>query len=53
MNFLCKRNKKVKNAAQFDTLIIKENYDRGVEKERTITDQKSIEWEVQKFYWNL
>ena len=46
-------NRKVKNTAQFDTMIIKEKDSNGVEKKKTITNQKTIEWEVRKFYWTL
>ena len=45
-SFFCNMNKNVKNTAQFDTMIIREKDDNGDE-------QKSIEWEVKKFYWKL
>ena len=47
---LCKLNKKVKSVAQFDTLIVKEEHDNGGTIETTVKDQKTIEWEVWKFY---
>ena len=46
-------NQKVKNTAQFDMMIIMEKNSDGDVKEKTITDQKMIEWEVRKFYWSL
>ena len=49
-SFFCKMNKKVDNAAQYDTMIIKEKDDTGVKKEKLINNQKSIEREVRNFY---
>ena len=49
MSFFCMMNKKVKSTGQFDTMIIKEKDSNGVEKEKTITNQKTIELEVRKF----
>ena len=46
-------NKKMRTKAQFDSLVLKEKDDKGNEKEKNITDQKQIGWEVRKFYWNL
>ena len=43
----------MKNTAQFDTMIIKEKNCDGDVEEKAITDQKSFEWEVRKFYWSL
>ena len=51
--FFCKLNMKVKSTAQFDKLIVKEENPDGQVRERTITDQKSLEWEVRKYYWKL
>ena len=51
--FVCRLNKKVKSASQFDTLITKEKDADGVVCERTIQDQKTIAQEVRKFYWKL
>ena len=41
-SFFCRMNEKMKNSARFDTLIIKEKDESGVEKENTITEKKSI-----------
>ena len=46
-------NKKVKSAAQFDTPIVKEDDDNGGMRERTVNDQKTIDWEVWTFYWKI
>ena len=51
--FFFKLNKQFKSATQIDTLIVKEEESKREEKERTIRDQKTIEWEVRKFYWKL
>ena len=45
--------RKMKCKAHFEMLLVKEKDVNGDEYERTVTDQKSIEWEVRKFYWNL
>ena len=45
--------KKTRSTAQFDTLVIKEKDDNGVEHEKTVRERMQIEWEVRIFYWNL
>ena len=51
--FFYKMSRKMKNKAQFDTLLVKEVDQNGIEHEREITKQSSIDWEVHKFYWKL
>ena len=46
-------NRVANNTAQFDTMIIKDKDGDGVEKKKKITNQKTIVWEVRKFYWSL
>ena len=41
--FFCKLNKKVNSAAQFDTLIIKEEDTNSWRREKIVNDQKTIE----------
>ena len=42
-------NRKRKNNAQFDTLLVKENDYEGNIKEKSIIKQNQIDWEVRKF----
>merc|ERR1711888_403737 len=51
--FFCNLNKKRLAKAQFEELHIVEKDSEGREKVRVITEQKSIEWEVRKYYWKL
>ena len=51
--FFCKMNRKMRIKAQFNSLLVKGKDDKGNVKERSITDQKKIKWEVRKFYWSL
>ena len=39
-SFFCKMNRKMKNSAQFDTLVIKGKDNNNVEHERVVTDRK-------------
>ena len=51
--FFCNLNKKRLAKAQFEeSQVIEKNRD-GWEEVRMITEQKSIEWEVRKYYWKL
>ena len=50
--FLCKLNKKHLEKAQFEVLHVVEKKPNG-EVVKIVTEQKAIEWEVRKFYWNL
>ena len=50
VSFFCKLDD---FAAQFDTLKVKEDNVNGQAREKTITEQKTIEWEVRKYYWKL
>ena len=51
--FFCNLNKKRVAKAQFEELHIVEKDGEGKEKVKVITEQKSIEWEVIKYYWKL
>ena len=51
--FFCNLNKKSFEKAQFEELHVVEKKPNGEEKIRVVTEQKAIEWEVRKFYWNL
>ena len=51
--FFCKLNKKHLEKAQFEELHVVEKKPNGEEVIKIVTDQKAIEWEVRKFYWNL
>ena len=51
--FFCKMNKKPMEKAQFKELHIVEKKAGGVEQTRIVTEQKSVEWEIRKFYWKL
>ena len=51
--FFCKMNKKCLAKAQFKELHVEEVDKDGRESMRIITEQKSIEWEVLKYYFNL
>ena len=46
-------NKKRLAKAQFEELHIVEKDSEGKDKVKVITEQKSIEWEVRKYYYNL
>ena len=39
--------------SQFEELHLVEKKPNGEEEIRVVTDQKTIEWEVRKFYWKL
>ena len=51
--FFCKMNKKHLAEAQFEELHVEEVDKDGKESVTIITEQKSIEWEVRKYYFNL
>ena len=51
--FVCNLNKKRLAKAQFEDLHVMEKNRDGREEVRVITEQKSIEWEVRKYYWKL
>ena len=51
--FFCRMNKKHVAKAQFETLHVEEVDITGKKVIRIIDDQKSIEWEVRKYYYNL
>ena len=51
--FFCNLNKKRLAKAQFEELHVVEKKKEGKDEVRVVTDQKEIEWEVRKFYWNL
>ena len=51
--FFCNLNKKRLVKAQFEELHVVEKNKEGKDEVRVVTDQKEIEWEVRKFYWNL
>ena len=51
--FFCSLNKKRLAKAQFKELHIVKKDSEGKEKVKVITEQKSIEWEVRKYYYNL
>ena len=38
---------------QFEELHVVEKKPNGKEDTRVVKEQKEIEWEVRKFYWNL
>ena len=46
-------NKKMRSKAQFDSLLVEEKHDTGNMNKKSVMNQKQIEWEVRKFYWNL
>ena len=51
--FFCSMNKKMKAKAQFEEVHVVEKDRNGDEKIRVVKEQKAVEWEVRKFYWNL
>ena len=51
--YFCKMNKKRLSKAQFKELHVEEVDENGKEAVKIIREQKSIEWEVQKYYLNL
>ena len=51
--FFCNLNKKRLAKAQFKELHVVEKNKEGKEEVRVVTEQREIEWEVRKFYWNL
>ena len=53
LRFFCKMTKKMLAKAQFEELHIIEKDKEGKERVKIITEQKSIEWEVWKYYYNL
>ena len=53
MKFFCSLNREVKRKAQFEVLRVTETDQEGRETELMITEQKSVEWEVHKYYWKL
>ena len=46
-------NKKRLEKAQFEELHIVEKKKDGPDEIRVIKEQKAVEWEVRKYYWNL
>ena len=46
-------NKKQMEKAQFEELHIVEKKAEGEEQIKVVTEQKSVEWEVRKFYWKV
>ena len=53
MRFFCKMNRECVAKAQFETLHVEEVDETGKEVTKILNDQKSIEWEVRKYYYNL
>ena len=51
--FFCSLNKKRLAKAQLEELHIVEKDSEGKEKVKVITEQRSIKWEVRKYYWKL
>ena len=51
--FFCKMNKKYLAKAQFEELHVEEVDENGKEAVKILKEQKSIEWEVRKYYYNL
>ena len=51
--FFCSMNRKMKSKAQFEEVHVSERDEKGEEKIRVIKEQRAVEWEVRKFYWNL
>ena len=51
--FFCKMNKKQMEKAQFEELHIVEVKAGGEEQTKIVTEQKTVEWEIRKFYWKL
>ena len=52
-NFFCSINKKRKEKSHFEELHIREEDENEKEKIRIVKEQKSVEWEVRKYYWKL
>ena len=46
-------NRKMKARAQIEEIHLKENNERGDEVVRVVKKQRSVEWEVRKYYWSL
>ena len=46
-------NTKILEKAQFDELHIVEKKNDGHDEIRVVKEQKAVEWEVRKYYWNL
>ena len=53
MRFFCKMNKKHLAKAQFEELHVEEFDENGKEVVKILREQKSIKWEVRKYYYNL
>ena len=53
LSFFYSMNKKRLEKAQFDELHIVERKDDGHNEIRVVKEQKAVEWEVRKYYWNL
>ena len=51
--YFCRMNKKMGAKAQFETLHVEDVDEDGVKSIRVVQDQKEIEWEVRKFYYDL
>ena len=51
--FFCSMNRKMKSKAQFEEVHVRKRDERGEEKIRIVKEQRAVEWEVCKFYWNL
>ena len=53
MKYFCRMNKKIGVKAQFETLHVEDVDEDGKKIIRVVQDQKEIEWEVRKYYYNL
>ena len=51
--FFYNLNKKRMEKAQFEELHIVEKQNEGPDVVRVVKEQKTVEWEVRKYYWNL
>ena len=51
--FFCSMNRKIKSRAQFEEVHVRERDERGEDTIRVVKEQRAVEWEVRKFYWNL
>ena len=52
-HFFCSSNKKRMEKAQFEELHVVEKKPNGKEDIKIVKEQKEVEWDVRKFYWNL
>ena len=51
--YFCKMNKKMGAKAQFETLHVEDVDEDGEKTISVVQDQKDIEWEVRKYYYDL